>query len=72
MQTYPIAAKNGGRFCMERPFTPYEGQEPYIFVDYSHQDSSKVLPILTELDRQGYRFGLYQRPRQRGYGRYSD
>ena len=40
---------------MEQPFTPYEGQKPYIFVDYSHQDSDRVLPILTELDRHGYR-----------------
>ena len=40
---------------MDRPFAPYEGTEPYIFVSYSHADSERVLPVLTELDRAGYR-----------------
>ena len=40
---------------MDRPFAPYEGTEPYIFVSYNHADSERVLPVLMELDHAGYR-----------------
>lgn len=36
-------------------FTPYEGNEPYIFISYAHKDSNRVYPILEELNRRGYR-----------------
>lgn len=36
-------------------FTPYEGNEPYIFISYAHKDSKRVYPILEELNRRGYR-----------------
>ncbi len=33
----------------------YMGSEPYIFISYAHKNSAQVLPIVTELIRQGYR-----------------
>ncbi len=36
-------------------FHAYSGGEPYIFVSYSHKDSSRVYPILSQLHREGYR-----------------
>jgi len=33
----------------------YEGTKPYIFVSYSHRDSSKVLPVINRLQEDGYR-----------------
>lgn len=35
--------------------TPFEGNEPFIFVSYAHKDSAKVFPVLEELSRRGYR-----------------
>ena len=35
---------------------PYEGDDPYFFVSYSHRDSDMVLPILQILSEEGYRF----------------
>ena len=39
---------------MKAAFKPYDGQEPYLFVSYSHRDSQKVIPILNGLNRTGY------------------
>ena len=33
----------------------YEGTKPYIFISYSHADSERVLPIVAEMDKRGYR-----------------
>lgn len=33
----------------------YTNQEKYIFISYSHKDSSKVLPIIQTLDKHGFR-----------------
>ena len=35
--------------------TPYEGNEKFIFVSYSHQDMDKVLPIIDRLMSDGFR-----------------
>jgi len=35
---------------------PYEGDEPYIFVSYSHKNSTDVFSILKPLFNEGYRF----------------
>ncbi len=35
--------------------TPYEGQEPYIFVSYAHKDSEWVLPTINALAKSGFR-----------------
>lgn len=41
----------------------YRGNEPFIFVSYSHKDTDIVLPILESLERERYRFwydeGIY-------------
>lgn len=34
---------------------PYEGNENYIFISYSHQDKQAVFPIIERLVRDGYR-----------------
>ncbi len=34
---------------------PYEGKEPYIFISYSHRDSSTVLPVIRALVDLGFR-----------------
>ncbi|MBQ7415596.1 MAG: TIR domain-containing protein [Oscillospiraceae bacterium] len=36
-------------------FSPYEGNQAYIFVSYAHKDSDKVYPILNQLSAKGYR-----------------
>ena len=33
----------------------YKGEEPYIFVSYSHKDSPRVFPLLKVLQDAGYR-----------------
>jgi hypothetical protein len=38
---------------MERPFEAYKGDEPYLFVCYSHEDSVVVYPELQWLHEQG-------------------
>ena len=39
---------------MEKPFTAYEGDQPYIFVCYSHDDSNVVFPDIQWLKNQGF------------------
>ena len=39
---------------MERPFPAYKGDEPYIFVSYSHQDADIVFPGIQRLRDQGF------------------
>ena len=34
---------------------PYEGDESFIFISYSHKDSPQVFPILENMAAQGYR-----------------
>ena len=36
-------------------FTPYEGDEPYIFVSYKHKDAPTVFEILEKLNDAGFR-----------------
>ena len=33
----------------------YEGEKPYVFISYSHKDSSRVLPIVNALKARGFR-----------------
>ncbi len=41
---------------MERAgFTPYEGEEKYIFVSYAHKNSVEIIAIMEEMERSGYR-----------------
>lgn len=39
---------------MEKPFKAYSGDEPYVFVSYSHDDSELVFPELQRLKALGY------------------
>ncbi len=39
---------------MEKPFPAYRGNEPYVFVRYSHEDSDVVYPEITRLHEQGF------------------
>lgn len=41
---------------VRRQMTPYEGNEDYIFISYSHQDMDLVLPVLWHLQENGVRF----------------
>lgn len=41
---------------MENSLTPYEGNEPYIFVSYSRKDSDKVFDIIQQLQSKGLNF----------------
>ena len=34
---------------------PYEGDEPFIFISYSHLDREKVYPVIARLQKDGYR-----------------
>ena len=45
----------GRNFNMRCSFNPYEGKEKYIFISYSHSDSEIIIPILEELNSNGYR-----------------
>ena len=40
---------------MERPFSAYIGDDPYIFVSYAHEDAELVYPELTRLKDQGFK-----------------
>ncbi len=37
------------------PLSAYEGNEPYIFISYSHDDSDTVFPIIRDLQERGFR-----------------
>jgi hypothetical protein len=39
---------------MDQPFAAYTGDKPYVFVSYSHRDSSAVYPELTWLRESGF------------------
>ena len=39
---------------MDRPFPAYKGDEPYVFVSYSHNNSSVVFPELVWLRESGF------------------
>jgi len=39
---------------VDRPFPAYQGDEPYIFVSYSHEDSDIVFPGIQRLRDQGF------------------
>ena len=39
---------------VERPFAAYQGNEPYIFVSYAHDDAAYVYPEIVHLRDQGF------------------
>lgn len=38
---------------IQRPFAAYSGDEPYIFVSYSHSDAAQIYPLLSALKQRG-------------------
>jgi adenylate cyclase len=50
---YEIANKNKDA-QMDRPFPAYQGDKPFIFVSYSHQDAELVYPEISYLKDQGF------------------
>ena len=40
---------------MKRPFAAYQGQEPYVFVCYAHEDAGHVYPEIQRLHERGVR-----------------
>jgi formylglycine-generating enzyme required for sulfatase activity len=40
---------------LDPPFAAYTGDEPFIFVSYSHKDSAEVYPEIERLEKLGYR-----------------
>lgn len=36
-------------------FTPYEGNEPYIFISYAHANSPDVMRVVTDMHSRGFR-----------------
>lgn len=39
---------------METPFPAYKGEDPYVFVSYSHEDSAVVFTEIRWLKDQGF------------------
>ena len=39
---------------MQRPFPAYQGDEPYVFVSYAHDDAPVVYPEISRLRDQGF------------------
>ena len=48
-------AENDGFADIQTKFEAYTGDEPYIFISYSHRDTAKVFPIIFNLMENGYR-----------------
>ena len=44
----------GDRTADIPPFEAYEGEDPYLFISYSHQDAHFVYPEITQLRDAGY------------------
>ena len=42
-------------FFEDRSLAPYEGDEPYLFLSYSHKDSEKAGKIIRVLKKNGFR-----------------
>ena len=40
---------------MSNSIAPYLGNEPYIFISYSHRNNEQVFPIIKQLIKDGYR-----------------
>ncbi|MBN1214116.1 MAG: toll/interleukin-1 receptor domain-containing protein [Candidatus Lokiarchaeota archaeon] len=39
---------------IEPPFSSYMGDDPYLFISYTHKDKAEVYPILNEIYKQGF------------------
>ena len=43
---------------MDKPFASYNGDAPYIFVSYAHDDRKEVFRHLKRLSQEGFRSPL--------------
>jgi hypothetical protein len=41
---------------VKKNFKVYKGEEPYLFISYSHRDTNTVYKILDRLDKEAFRF----------------
>ena len=41
--------------AVEKLPVPYDGEEPFVFISYSHEDTAEVFPIIRRLQDAGYR-----------------
>jgi hypothetical protein len=39
---------------VDKPFPVYKGNDPYVFVSYSHRDSLLVFPEIIKIKAQGF------------------
>ncbi len=39
---------------MEKPFPAYQGDDPYVFVSYAHEDAELVYPEIARLNAEGF------------------
>ena len=49
----PPYTPSSAQVC-EKPCEAYEGDEPYIFISYAHDDAERVYPIVKELYESGW------------------
>ncbi|MBR4870462.1 MAG: toll/interleukin-1 receptor domain-containing protein, partial [Oscillospiraceae bacterium] len=49
------ATHESGYSCVSTKFEAYTGNEPYLFISYSHRDTDEVYPILDALHDRKYR-----------------
>ncbi|MCI8989047.1 MAG: hypothetical protein HFK05_04760 [Clostridia bacterium] len=56
MQTEEGRQKIEGTNYLKIDLDSYDGEEPYIFISYSHADTEKVYKILKIIDKEKYRF----------------
>ncbi|MFX1569858.1 MAG: toll/interleukin-1 receptor domain-containing protein [Promethearchaeota archaeon] len=47
--------ESSAEFSIEPPFSAYMGEQPFIFVSYTHKDKGEVYPILQKLNHKGFK-----------------
>ena len=50
-----LTTSHGLRACRKETLEPYEGPLDYIFVSYAHKNSADVLPVIRDLQDEGFR-----------------
>ena len=53
-RVYPLLASLYDKQSAPK-FRPYSGDQPYLFASYSHRDAEKVVPILRQMNADGFR-----------------
>lgn len=50
----PLSNNPSNKAISNLPFAAYKGDEPYMFISYSHKDAREVFPIIGQFHSQGY------------------